>query len=115
MSWDRIYPLAQEIEMWMSLVVNGWLIGTAVVFLVARIIRTTAQTIDSIADSLHLLSGTLALTIPLNFIVCWITNNGSFFYWQACIGIASAALALALRGFQSFTKHYRYPSRRQAN
>jgi len=114
MSWDRIYPLAQEIEMWVSLLVNGWLIGNAVVFLAARIIRTTGQTVDSIADSLHLLSATLALTIPFNFIICWITHNGSFFYWQACIGIAPAALALALRGFQFFTKHYRHPSRGQA-
>jgi len=86
MEWSRFHSIAQEVELWMSLVIGTcWLA------------KKSRLTIDSLASGAHALSSVLLHAFPITVIGCLVWWPPELVIWHLGIGTSLGVLSLFLR------------------
>jgi divalent metal cation (Fe/Co/Zn/Cd) transporter len=96
MDWSRTRSVAQEIELWLSLVINSWIAVGAAVFAIRRI-----GSLAAIATAAHALSVVLILiTIAAAIVGFFVSGIWPYLPWIVGTSIASNMITVALQAFR---------------
>jgi hypothetical protein len=104
MDWSRVRSIAEEVELWLSLAINAWLVLKAGTLMIPRMVQRVrrAGSLMWLFDIAH--PACLFLTIAI-FVFCFFHPGALFFIpWVVGIGIAFSLIALVIRGLEALRR-----------
>jgi hypothetical protein len=102
--WSRIHSIAQEVELWMSLSVNGWLMFRVAVYLNRKI----GSLIRLVRASLFVAYVLSAATI-VAVVVCMFNSAAiDWYYGLATAGISVSLFGIALTQVEGLRRHFQH-------
>jgi uncharacterized membrane protein len=101
--WSRIHSIAREAELWMSLVVNGWLVLRAAVFLNQKMGSLTPLIVTGLFAASVLFAATLVAMVVSMFDSAAI----DWYYRLAIAGTSVSLVGIALTEVERLRRRMR--------